>query len=149
MERTTAQAEALEYWQDVLKELGANARSFEIKKEFRGKVSVFSQEFNLPILYVEIRNSDWTAGDNRKLLKFTPPDNYTSVYQKGDKFGDYFVPIEEFEEVIIGREDVVAAMLSDQEDIRVSDMSLRDFYAILHNKPVSLKGWVNSLVKSK
>ena len=148
MERSDAQVEALNYWQEVLRELGANTKSFQIKKEFRGKISIYPQEFNQPVLYIEIRESDWTVKENRKLYKFIPPDNYTDVYQKGDKYEDYFVPIEEFEEVLLNKRDIEAANLSTLEDMRVSDMSVRDLYAVLHNTPSSLKGWLNSLIKS-
>jgi hypothetical protein len=34
------------------------------------------------------------------------------------------------------------------DDMSIKDMSIRDFYAVLHNKPVSQKSWLNKLISN-
>jgi hypothetical protein len=35
------------------------------------------------------------------------------------------------------------------EDAPYSDMTIRDYYAVHTNRPVSAKGWLNDLIKNK
>lgn len=37
--------------------------------------------------------------------------------------------------------------LDELEDAHASNMTIRDWYAVLHNKPVSSKGWLNTLIR--
>jgi len=146
MDFKVAQDEATAYWQDVLTELGVDSKAFRIKKEFNGHVSIYSTEFGFEVFYVELMDRNWEPTKERRLLSLKGRANYDAVFNKGKFQNEYLVPIEDFKEVILNKKDVTDAKLSTMEDMSFASASLRDIAAVLWQKPVSKKEWVNALV---
>lgn len=117
-----------------------------MKKEYQGFISLYSNEFENDIVFIELLNSDNTEKPDRKLYKFKPVQNFSDVYDQGI-FSDYKVPMEELTEVALKKEDVIKAADSLTEDRPLSDMTIRDLMAILTKKTVSKKDWLNTLIE--
>lgn len=86
--------------------------------------------------------------------------NYEKVNHVSDK--SWSVPIEHLERLVPtiteivekeeGKEEYQMGLdleLDDDKDENISTMTLRDFYAIVQNKPVSNKFWLNNLIKKE
>lgn len=70
----------------------------------------------------------------------TASDNVFKVTQKAQEHQSKFVNQEQ---------KVVQKAPALMEDALYSDMTIRDYYAIHNNKPVSAKNWLNDLIKNK
>jgi hypothetical protein len=94
---------------------------------------------------------------DRKVYRVTPNENYYNDYEMSPNgSGSYMVPVNELRIVnpssiaISGKSALLNGNNSiiDQVEQPFTDMTIRDFYAIIRNKPVSNKSWLNELIKS-
>lgn len=138
-------------------------------------VGIFPSEFKKTKgFFFELIDSDLNAVDlDRKVYRVPPTSSFEEEYELNAK-GSYLVPIEELK--VVHRSSVAISKMAaftgiddDQsvfkitqkaqeaipkapapmEDAPYSDMSIRDYYAIHTNRPVSAKGWLNELIKNK
>lgn len=139
-------------------------------------VGIFASEFNKEKgFFFELITRDLKPADpNRIVYRIAPSVEFEEEYELNEK-GSYLVPISELrvvnpESVAISgpsavtssdgfalaskfpitQEPVIQAYKapSAMEDAPYSDMTIRDYYAIQTNKPVSAKNWLNDLIKS-
>lgn len=149
-----------EYHSVVLNELNVPDNDFNVKLVFynegRKVVGIFPNEFTKSNgFYFEFVDKMLDPTDpERKLWKLTPRENYEDLYNILSS-GAYAVPIDDLEEVVIKRKANMPINLdfSEEEfkdetkdDEHHSKMTIRDLAAILWQKPVSRKRWLNDLV---
>ena len=105
-------------------------------------------------IYTESVNKEYDSEDvNRTLYKWKFNKDYETSYQK-KQFGHsldhmYIIPFSELQ--VIEEEDEFEKefkMFDTNNDLPVSEMTMRDLYAMIQNKPVSHKEWLNQLIKS-
>lgn len=165
--------EHADYHALLLEDLGVDRQSFKIKTLYPNSkgidcVNIFEHEFNKPNgFYVEIVDwKDFEPFDSKRTI-YRVPDNPTfkDDYENGDK--GYRVPLSELKAVnpvaavISGASSVKPDIkttpsymksepfsLTENEDIAYTEMTIRDFYAIYHNKPVSKRNWLNKLIQN-
>lgn len=138
-------------------------------------VGIFPSEFKKTKgFFFELIDSDLNAVDpDRKVYRVPPTFSFEEEYELNAK-GSYLVPIEELKvvhrsSVAISKMAAFTGINDDQsvfkitqkaqeaipkapapmEDAPYSDMTIRDYYAIHTNRPVSAKGWLNELIKNK
>jgi hypothetical protein len=139
-------------------------------------VGIFPSEFKKPKgFFFELIDSDLNPTDpERKVYRIPPTASFEEEYELTSK-GSYLVPIEELK--VVHRSSVainklsaftgtdtpvfkvtqktqeavtyIAKAPSAMEDAPYSDMTIRDYYAIHTNRPVSAKNWLNDLIKNK
>lgn len=161
------------YHKDLINDLGISPLDFNMKKSFYSSngievVGIFGSEFRKEKgFFIELISSDLDPIDpQRKVYRVPPNTCYEEEYELNQK-NSYNVPLEELrivnpysaaiskgssilnnvkkEEKHIVRID---KSLVNLEDIPHSEMTIRDYMAIHTGKPVSLKGWLNDLIKS-
>ena len=141
-------------------------------------VGIFASEFNKEKgFFFELITRDLQPADpnNRVVYRIAPSSEFEEEYELNEK-GSYLVPISELrvvnvQSVAISKSSAVTSSDSfalaskfsvTQEPVNVqaynapaamqdapySDMTIRDYYAIQTNKPVSAKNWLNDLIKS-
>jgi len=139
-------------------------------------VGIFPSEFKKTKgFFFELIDSDLNPTDSeRKVYRVPPTPSFEEEYELNAK-GSYLVPIEELK--VVHRSSVAISKMSaftgtvdsvfkitekarentanipnapsPMEDAPYADMTIRDYYAISTNKPVSAKNWLNELIKSK
>lgn len=139
-------------------------------------VGIFPSEFKKSKgFFFELIDSDLNPTDtDRKVYRVPPSNSFEEEYELNSK-GSYLVPIEELK--VVHRSSVAISKMSaftgtdetvfkvtqkaqeavanipkapsPMEDAPYSEMTIRDFYAIQTNRPVSAKGWLNDLIKNK
>jgi len=138
-------------------------------------VGIFPSEFKKTKgFFFELIDSDLNAVDpDRKVYRVPPTSSFEEEYELNAK-GSYLVPIEELK--VVHRSSVAISKMAaftgiddDQsvfkitqkaqeaipkapapmEDAPYSELTIRDYYAIHSNRPVSAKGWLNDLIKNK
>lgn len=137
-------------------------------------VGVFPSEFKRPKgFYFELIDSDLNPIDpDRKIYKIPYTESFDGEYELNAK-GSYLVPIEDLKvvhrsSILISKEGAfseptggfkVTAKAQQElnniskvptltEDAPYSEMTIRDYFAIKVNKPVSNKNWLNELIKN-
>lgn len=143
----------------------------------RGKsehfISFFPSELNRnEDIYTEFVSYDLTPEDpDRVLYKLKANPFYDEEYEKTDDTNfRYLVPVKELERIVISNpeadddfselDEIITlkkpeiktkpeVKLSDDElDIPLSEITVRDFAAIMLKKPISNKDWLNKLITS-
>jgi hypothetical protein len=139
-------------------------------------VGIFPSEFKKTKgFFFELIDSDLNPVDvERKVYRVPFNSAFEEEYELNSK-GSYLVPIEELK--VVHRSSVAISKMSAftgtdnsvfkvtqkaqesaagipkapsiMEDAPYTDMTIRDYYAIHTNKPVSAKGWLNDLIKNK
>lgn len=138
-------------------------------------VGIFPSEFKKTKgFFFELIDSDLNPTDKeRKVYRVPYNANFEEEYELNAK-GSYLVPIEELK--VVHRSSVAISKMSaftgteeapqrfktekkevvnipnapsPMEDNPYSEMTIRDYYAIHANRPVSAKGWLNDLIKNK
>jgi hypothetical protein len=93
---------------------------------------------------------------DRKLYKWKYNPHYAEEYPATEPNANghvrYLIPVEELIEVTIPEPKEPSAfpdfeMMDVEGDEPIARMTMKDFYAIVHNKPVSDKKWLNDLIK--
>jgi hypothetical protein len=153
-----------------------NMKTQFLDEQRRLVVGIFPSEFKKPKgFYFELIDSDLNPTDSdRKVYRVPYTPSFEEEYELNAR-GSYLVPIEELKVVhrssvaiskvsaFTGTSDSVfkptqkaqeaIAMVpkapSPMEDAPYSDMTIRDYYAMLSGKPVSAKVWLNDLIKIK
>lgn len=140
----------------LLEEYQVPENDFNVKLVFYDKgtkvIGVFPNEFLKPNgFYLEFVDKNLDPTDpQRKLWRLPARENYESTYNILSS-GAYAVPIDELEEVPVRKAPVqeFKVDLSDgyaKQDDHYSKLTIRDLAAILWQKPVSEKKWLNELV---
>ena len=139
-------------------------------------VGIFPSEFKKTKgFFFELIDSDLNPTDSdRKVYRVPPSNSFEEEYELNAK-GSYLVPIEELK--VVHRSSVAISKMSaftgtdetvfkvtqkaqesvanipkapaPMEDAPYSEITIRDYYAIHTNRPVSAKGWLNDLIKNK
>lgn len=170
--------EMREYHSDLLEELGASRLDFQMKmgfydKQARNVVGIFASEFKRENgFYFELITREFDPVDqNRTVYRIPYNPAFEEEYEMNEK-GSYLVPLEELR--VVNKSSVAisgpsALLLNESksksasaskpvaaykapapiEDAPYSDMTIRDYYAIMTGKPVSTKIWLNELIKSQ
>jgi hypothetical protein len=158
----------------LINDLGISPLDFNMKKSFYNSsgvevVGIFGSEFRKEKgFFFELISSDLDPIDaDRKVYRVPPNSCYEEEYELNPK-NSYNVPLEELRVVnpysaAISKGSAIEIMEKKaeeiptkihkfsvplQEDAPYSEMTIRDYYAIQSGKPVSLKGWLNNLIKS-
>lgn len=154
---------------DLIKDLGISPLDFNMKKSFYDKqgrevVGIFGSEFRKEKgFFFELISSDLDPIDpQRKVYRVPPTGSYEEEYELNPK-NSYNVPLEELrvvnpQSVAISKISAVTSSdhfdftkekkLFSTNDAPYNEMTIRDYVAIHTGKPVSLKPWLNELVKS-
>jgi hypothetical protein len=131
------------------KELGKCAGFFE--SELKELVNV----------YTEMVDINMDSEDNeRRLFRIRPNPHFREEYATSEpnQNGDcrYFIPFDEFEEVKLNkpklstrREEIDKLDIPNDPnmDLPMEQMTMRDYAAIHMKEPVSLKSWLNDVIK--
>lgn len=155
------------YHKPVLDHMNVADKDFNVKVAFTHSgvkvVGIFPSEFNKQKgFYFEFVDSKLDPTDpERKLWKIPYRENYEDVYNLLQT-GSYAVPLSDIEEVIIKKNipnfnmnfnnDSFANPFDtnveeEKDDDHTSKMTIRDLAAILWQRPVSRKKWLNELVE--
>lgn len=162
---------------DRLKQIGVSSplvsakalvRPFEDRAPY---ISLFESEVKRePEMYIEITDFDNNPVDeSRKLYRLRFNAFYKEEYETvpyNETEVRYLVPFSDLEEVTFSTEklkteskgvrtttlDDVLGLLDDElpdpdDDLPVSQLTIRDLVAILHRVPVSKKKWLNDIIK--
>jgi hypothetical protein len=160
------------YHSQLIKDLGVSPGDFNMKKAFRDKrgvevVGIFDTEFLKDKgFYFELISSDLEPVDpERKVYRVPMNLSYKDEYEINAKLS-YNVPLEELrvvnpQAVAIGKLGAITNLekfkeenspvikkVVPLEDLPYSEMSIRDYITIHTGRPVSLKPWLNELVKT-
>jgi hypothetical protein len=110
-------------------------------------------------IYTEFTNKDLKPDDvNRTLYRwrFNPhwQEEYESVEIEGSTDCRYLIPVAELTPVVMPKKqdgiipfESFADIMDPDQDCPIEHMTLRDLAAIMLNKPVSKKAWLNNLIK--
>lgn len=171
--------EMREYHSSLLEDLGVSRLDFQMKmafydKQARNVVGIFASEFKKEKgFYFELITRDFDPVDEERTVYRIPYNpSFEDEYEMNEK-GSYLVPLEELRVVnpssiaISGpsalldqrkskpattaavKQTTVYKAPGPIEDAPYSEMTIRDYYAIQTNKPVSTKVWLNELIKSQ
>lgn len=158
---------------DLITDLGISPLDFNMKKSFYDKkgrevVGIFGSEFRKEKgFFFELISSDLDPIDpERKVYRVPPTASYEEEYELNPK-NSYNVPLEELRVVnpytvaITKSTDYLKKVEKEKtfkpqqvsvplqvEDCPYSEMTIRDYMAIHTGKPVSLKPWLNELIKT-
>jgi hypothetical protein len=99
-------------------------------------------------IYTEMVSRDYNSEDNsRTLYRWNYNELWKTQYEStGTTPERYLIPVSELEKVTIGEEPEEEPDL-DEDDFPISDMSIRDFAAIMWLRPISRHTWLNDLIK--
>lgn len=162
-ERKAKVAELRKEHQPVFEALGEPDALFYPKLAYRpeGKddphMAFFVSELRRGVdIYTEFVGSNCDSEDpDRTLWKWNYNPHWEEEYDNTEGLDNgplrYLVPVSELIKVKIPKANKVVEQLSLEdfglEDAPISDMTIRDLAAILLNKPVSTKKWLNDLLK--
>jgi hypothetical protein len=133
-------------------------------KVYRDKpdhVLLFTDEFTSDLIYI-MYNKDYTSFCDEYGSRVTQPIYYTinkdkvavSEYSKavGGSPKSWALPVNDL--IKLKKKSVPATLEfdfddddDDDDDQNISALTIRDFYAIIQNKPVSSKSWLNTLIR--
>ena len=162
-----------DYHQKLIDNLGISRIDFNFKMPFYNKqgvyvVGLFASEFKKEKgLFFELFTRDFTSLEADRKVYNVQNTNFEDEYEVNEK-GSYLVPVEELrlvnatsvaisgESAILPNKNLTTSQTQTksfsnipvQEDELFSLMTIRDYYAIQKNKAVSLKPWLNELIKS-
>ena len=117
-------------------------------------VGVFESELARPEgFYLEIIENQMPVDSKRTVYKITHRPNFADVYTKNPNSGAYNVPLEDLEVVERKKMKELDPSLSITEsdldvatDGNINSMTIMDLAAILWQKPVSEKSWLNDQI---
>lgn len=146
------------YHEETLKDLNVDKKDFQMKTPFfyKGKyvVGIFPSEINRQDgFYFELVNREFHPilfDDERKIYKMPYTPNYKEKYTINEK-GTYVVPIDDLisinaKSIAISGKSAILESFFTEEDAPFLEMTIRDFYAILKERPLSNKKWLNDLI---
>jgi hypothetical protein len=152
-----------------------NMKTQFLDEQKRLVVGIFPSEFKKTKgFFFELIDSDLNPTDpERKVYRVPPTNSFEEEYELNAK-GSYLVPLEELKVIhpssiaiskmsaFTGTDNVFKVTQKAQEavvitpkapapmeDAPYSEMTIRDYYAIHTNRPVSAKNWLNDLIKNK
>ena len=157
---------------DLEKNYGITALPAQIApkahRDYPDHVLFFTDEFKAKMYYVMYKKDYKTFCDERGVPVEKPiyyslnkDEGHEIKYEKvpGTSDKSWSVPVEHLDrlvprisEIKEKEDDYQLSMdleVDEDKDENISTMTLRDFYAIVQNKPVSNKSWLNSLIKKE
>jgi hypothetical protein len=148
-----------EYHRQVLEHYRVPDADFNVKLVFYDKgqkvVGIFPNEFTKKNgFYIEFVDKALDPTDpERKLYRLPPIENFENVFGMLSS-GSYAVPLENLEEVKpvtfkkitqeINLEGIQEGSV--KQDDHINKMTIRDFAAIIWQRPVSEKPWLNDMI---
>jgi len=117
-------------------------------------------------IYTEFANFDYEPQDpERTLYRWRFNEQWENEYPKTEKHSQsghrYLIPVAELIKVDGEKAGALGKPGTSQEDISkdfeipdpdvdlpLSNCTIRDLYAVLHNKPVSTKSWLNNIINT-
>lgn len=176
--KTQNQEQLRDYHQSLLDNLGVDRNRLKGKSVFYDSkrnqvIGVFKGEFMNSLnggMYFELTDSMNNPTDsNRTVYKCPVNAEFENEYEPSPHWKEsWLVPIEELrivnptsvaisgtsalvDLVAPAKEKTVKPITKKEEvqDASFTDMTIRDLYAVLHNKPVSSKEWLNNLINTK
>jgi hypothetical protein len=125
----------------------------------------FKNELSAGDILIEVVNADFVPIETKRcihILKQNP--DFLTEYVATGSYDSYVVPLSKLTLLITAREPEstpevkanlatlseslpVSKMFGDNPDCNFADITARDLFAILHQKPVSNKDWINEMVK--
>lgn len=167
-----------DHHQSLLDNLGADRKQLQGKSVFYDSkrnqvIGVYKREFLQSLnggMYFELTdNMNNPLDPQRTVYKCPANPEFETEYEPSPRWKEsYLVPIDELRVVnptsvaISGssavldlinpqKEKVVKPIAKKEEpqDAPFTEMTVRDLYAVLHNKPVSKKEWLNNLINTK
>ena len=161
LDKKTKIALLLEHHRPVLSKAGVNNPHFCPKMAYfdNGErvISFFPSEIEKgEDIYTEFVSRDYDSEDpERKLYKWKFNPHHASEYRISEPHTAthtirYIIPVEELIEMgKIDPADDMFDMPDPDSDLPISQLTIRDLAAIMTGKPVSMKPWLNEIVKSK
>lgn len=165
-----------EFHANLIKDLGINSKDFNMKTPYYDDskgchiVAIYPSEFEKPAgFYFELVTfSLFPISEERKVYRLNPSNTYMKDYDLYVDNKRYAVPLDDLRVVnpasvaISGRSALLNVdrnrptqpVFNHNEppkkinDQPFTEMSIRDFYAIVNNTPISSKQWLNDLIKS-
>lgn len=173
-ERQLKVAKLKEYQLSLLKAIGAENKLYSPKMAYNWGDSgicmgFYKSELDTGDIYAEKIDIRVNSEDvTRTLYKIAHNPYYNEEYSSKPKSATedrkWFVPVEEME--IISRDILIPKKkistipekeeetdadvydIQSNEDLPLSEMTMKDFLAIMHKAPISSKEWLNKLIKS-
>lgn len=102
-------------------------------------------------IFTEFVDFEYNPTDPSRTLYRWRYNPYFAQELQREGHGDqlkYVVPVEELQKVTITKKHVAELSLSDLKDEGIDRLTIRDLYAIIQNRPVSKKGWLNETIRS-
>lgn len=173
--RKAALAGIVEHHKKLIEDLGIETSDFQMKfawnRNGRMVIGIFDNEFRKEKgLYFELVDSyNKPVDPERKVYRVPPNENYAKEYEpytgKKNNSLSYLVPLEELRIInpvsaAITKSNFINSMdsffvknkssefIHPIQDALISEMTIRDLYAIIKNKPVSTKDWLNDIIKN-
>jgi hypothetical protein len=154
-------ADMRKHHENIFNALGIPTAKFIPKMAYKHNgelvISFFDSEMNLQQdIYTEFSSRDYNPEDpERNLYKWKWNPHYKEEYETTDPsvgYVRYLVPVTELIK-IKAPEDTQRVQLEREltlttEDASLSQMTIKDLYAIMQNKPVSDRVWLNNLIKN-
>lgn len=104
-------------------------------------------------IYTEFVSRDFISEDPTRTLyqwKYNPnwAEVYDSVVGKDGLTERYLIPVADL--VVVPHEepsnDIVLELNNPDLDMPIDQITIRDLFAVLHKKPVSMKSWLNDII---
>jgi hypothetical protein len=161
LDKKTKIALLLEHHRPTLNKLGVTAPHFCPKMAYIDKgervISFFPSEVEKgEDIYVEFVSRDYDSEDETRTLykwKFNP--HYATEYRITEPHTAthtirYIIPVAELFVVSAAQASMEMFDMPDPDsDLPISQLTIRDLAAILLGKPVSMKPWLNEIVRNK
>lgn len=167
-----------DHHQSLLDNLGVDRKQLQGKSVFYDSkrnqvIGVYKREFLNALnggMYFELTdNLNNPIDPQRTVYKCPVNAEFETEYEPSPRWKEsYLVPVDELRivnptsvaisgtsaiiDIITPQKEKVAKPITKKEepqDAPFAEMSIRDLYAVLHNKPVSKKEWLNNLINSK
>lgn len=156
--------EMLAFHQSKFDLLKVTAAHFYPKVVFNWKgtdcIAMFERELCSPAFYTELVNEVYHSLDTTKRTMYVwrgSEEKKAEYYcNQTPNFTQWFVPKDELEEINVTSAAIASAPVAQsldeivldgtKDDVNFHQATLRDMYAIIQNKPVSNRAWVNKMI---
>jgi hypothetical protein len=160
VDRKQLKIDMMEYHKETFTALNITSPIFAIKMQYYSKaldaqvISFFESELtNKQPTYIELTDKNFNVFPERKLYVFKHNPHFKEeLIAVGDNVVRYEMLVDELEEIVLEEEEEEKTFFdipNPDDDPLFSTMTIRDFYAIFHNKPVSRRPFLNELIKNQ
>jgi hypothetical protein len=114
-------------------------------KEFIGFSDDFSKSDILLIFGIDDKKNGFNLfNDTLAIYKWNPDINNARMFTSKNGLELYSINVDDCK--LVYTENINNSYSPTDKDSPIQDITIRDLYAILHNKPVSFKPWLNDLI---